>query len=182
MVVDQNNKPISDVRITAKIIGKGRAGFLPVPDPSWVTRIVHRKTDEDGCFKITGYYGGKISFNLRDNNAFLKPGYSLIRERSMSLDSYELIYTINNPKIYKMKRIDDSISLQINDTNIAICPMMPVQQEKEPINGFTSFDLKAQPLSHGRLSHSRQFKSNIVDEWGYWRQVLRHFGLLQDED
>lgn len=26
-------------------------------------------------------------------------------------------------------------------------------------------------------SHSRQFRSNVVDEWGYWQAVMTDFGL-----
>ena len=35
-------------------------------------------------------------------------------------------------------------------------------------------DLKKTPFSFNatHYSHSRQFRSNIVDEWAYWKQVI----------
>ena len=39
---------------------------------------------------------------------------------------------------------------------------------------FKSFDLQGPPLKYDKqhYSHSRQFRSNIVDELQYWKQLL----------
>jgi hypothetical protein len=47
------------------------------------------------------------------------------------------------------------------------------------VNGFTLFDLAEESLSYTRFhySHSRQFRSNIVDEKQYWGKIVEHCSL-----
>ena len=39
--------------------------------------------------------------------------------------------------------------------------------------GFASFNLRDPPLNYNsqHYSHSRQFRSNVIDESGYWKQI-----------
>jgi hypothetical protein len=44
---------------------------------------------------------------------------------------------------------------------------------------FSTFDLRTMPVSYdtAHYSHSRQFRSNIVDEWNYWARVIFDCGF-----
>ena len=47
---------------------------------------------------------------------------------------------------------------------------------------FQGFNLAAEPLYYddSHYCHSREFRSNIVDEWAYWRKVMEAPKFTQD--
>ena len=47
------------------------------------------------------------------------------------------------------------------------------------IAGFSSFNLQGFGYNSAHYSHSRQFRSNIVDEKGYWSKVTTDCGFNQ---
>ena len=51
----------------------------------------------------------------------------------------------------------------------------------DPVFGFGMFNLRSAPLSYNdaHYCHSRQFRSNIVDEKPYWAQVMADCGFNQ---
>jgi pimeloyl-ACP methyl ester carboxylesterase len=57
----------------------------------------------------------------------------------------------------------------------------PLGAEGGLVKGFTKFDLKNLGFDEWNYSHSKQFRSNIVDEWNYWKQVIEHFFDNQNE-
>jgi hypothetical protein len=50
------------------------------------------------------------------------------------------------------------------------------------VSGFTGErDLKSEfGYQDNHYSHSREFRSNIVDEWEYWKRVVRDFGVTNN--
>ena len=47
------------------------------------------------------------------------------------------------------------------------------------VTSFTNFNLANAPLNYDaqHYSHSKQFRSNIIDEWAYWAKVITNAGL-----
>lgn len=67
-------------------------------------------------------------------------------------------------------------------TSCAESRSKPLGNCKNAVPANDGFDLKADPdLKYGKddYCHSRQFKSNIEDEWQYWNKVMSHFELTQ---
>ncbi|MCL1894700.1 MAG: alpha/beta fold hydrolase, partial [Holophagaceae bacterium] len=60
----------------------------------------------------------------------------------------------------------------------------PLGAVADNVRGFEpGLDLRERfGFDGAHYSHSKQFRSNIAAERNYWRQVLRHFGLLPNED
>jgi len=53
---------------------------------------------------------------------------------------------------------------------------------QQSIEDFSSFNLQGEELNydHRHYCHSREFRSNIVDEWAYWKKVMEVAEYTQD--
>ncbi|MCL1894729.1 MAG: hypothetical protein FWG02_10960 [Holophagaceae bacterium] len=121
MVVDQDDKPIPGVKITASIIGINPLTVIPHPDLVTINRTISRKTDKNGRFKIKGYYGDSLSFYY--GNSFKKHRYEFVLDdapdyfiaRSGKYRGYLEYhsptttsvkkFTPTNPVVYRMRKL-----------------------------------------------------------------------------
>ena len=106
LVLDEDDNPIPGVTVAPRLHGMT---VTPTVEPSYYfIRTIRRKTNKDGRFKIKGYYGYYLSFQISYRDALIKKGYKIISDNFPTrFTSDGMPNSIASPVVFRMRKLEE---------------------------------------------------------------------------